>query len=540
MTSSHRTEKCEENENLQILEKPPTAQMHNALHSDDLLKMGRYSIFLCIFVEIAMLSQLSNTMLMVYAGAAPIIKSCGNVTFSSNEEACSNYNYCRGEENITFERQFYGITEQFKLLCEDAKLEKLGTSIQMIGVMLGCVVFGQIGDQYGRKKPMMFCLCMCFIFGIWSALSTDFKKFTIFRTILCFFNGGQSTISVVYMIENIPKRSRGYISTLISYSPNVILLGILAFFFQQWDRLALVISFLTVPAIAMLAFLHESPRWFMQKGKVLHAKKVFLAIEKFDGVPTAKSLDDVELENFLEYEHDKQVSDANTKVGKQHSFWHLFKTKEIMTGTFVIAFTFFATTLINYSIMFNLGAVAGSIYMNSILIGLLRYSISLCSGFLDYKFEKFNRKMCHGICSLVTIGIIVAIIVFCLTDTTSLFSSLIRGGVLLSCAMTSQAIIVASIASNELMPTAIRSISYSTAQLFSRFGIVVAPHVFHLNLYTGIDFPVLPYSILLIIGLADFLFFRFLIPETKNKPLEDFIVNRTKTVGNEEEEEHNL
>lgn len=539
MTSSKRTEKCEEEENLQILEKPPTAQMHNALHSDDLLRMGRYSIFLCVFVEVAMLSQLSNTMLMVYAGAAPTIKSCGNMTFSSNEEACANYKYCKDEENVTFERQFYGITEQFKLLCEDAKLEKLGTSIQMIGVMLGCLVFGQIGDQYGRKKPMMFCLCMCFIFGIWSALSTDFKKFTTFRTILCFFNGGQSTISVVYMIENIPKRSRGYISTLISYSPNVILLGILAFFFQQWDRLALVISFLTVPAIVMLAFLHESPRWLMQKGKVLHAKKVFLAIEKFDGVPAAKSLDDVELENFLDYEHDKQVSDANTKVGKKHSFWHLFKTREIMTGTFVIAFTFFATTLINYSIMFNLGAVAGSIYMNSILIGLLRYSISLCSGFLDYKFEKFNRKMCHGICSLVTIGIIVAIIVFCLTDTTSLFSSLIRAGVLLSCAMTSQAIIVASIASNELMPTAIRSISYSTAQLFSRFGIVVAPHVFHLNLYTGIDFPVLPYSILLIIGLADFLFFRFLISETKNKPLEDFIVNRTKTVGNEEEE-HNL
>lgn len=540
MTSSHKMEKCEEEENLQILEKPPTQQMHNALHSDDLLKMGRYSIFLCIFVEVAMLSQLSNTMLMVYAGAAPTIQSCGNMTFSSNEEACANYAFCKDEDEIIFKRQFYGITEQFKLLCEDAKLEKLGTSIQMIGVMLGCLVFGQIGDMYGRKKPMMFCLCMCFIFGIWSALSTDFKKFTIFRTILCFFNGGQSTISVVYMIENIPKRSRGYISTLISYSPNVILLGILAFFFQQWDRLALVIAFLTVPAIVMLAFLHESPRWLMQKGKVSHAKKVFLAIEKFDGVPPAKSLDDVELENFLEYEHDKQISDANTKVGKQHSFWHLFKTREIMTGTFVIAFTFFATTLINYSIMFNLGAVAGSIYMNSILIGLLRYSISLFSGFLDYKFEKFNRKMCHGICSLVTIAIIVAIIAFCLTNTTSLFSSLIRAGVLLSCAMTSQAIIVASIASNELMPTAIRSISYSTAQLFSRFGIVVAPHVFHLNLYTGIDFPVLPYAILLIIGLADFLFFRFLIPETKNKPLEDFIVNRTKTVGSAEEEEHNL
>ncbi|CAI2354702.1 unnamed protein product [Caenorhabditis sp. 36 PRJEB53466] len=505
--------------------------MHNAAHSDDLLKMGRYSIVLCIFVEVAMLSQLSNTMLMVYAGAPPIIKSCGNTTFATNEEACAQYSYCKEHQNMTFERQFYGISEQFKLLCEDAKLEKMGTSIQMIGVMLGCVVFGQIGDLYGRKKPMMFCLCMCFVFGIMSALAADFTKFTIFRTALCFFNGGQSTISVVYMIENIPKRTRMYVSTLISYSPNVILLGILAFFFQQWSQLALVISFLTVPAIVMLAFLHESPRWLMQKGRVDQAKKVFLAIEKFDGAAAPSSaLNDVELEEFLENEHDKLASESNTRVGKQHSFWHLFKTREIMTGTFVIAFTFFATTLINYSIMFNLGAVAGSIYMNSILIGLLRYSFSLCTGYLDYKFVKFDRKMCHGVCSLVTIAIIVAIIGFCLTGTTTVFASVIRAGVLLSCAMTSQAIIVASITSNELMPTAIRSISYSTAQLCSRFGIVVAPHVFHLNLYTGIEFPLLPYAILLAIGLADFIFFRFLIPETKNKPLEDFIVNRKRTV----------
>ncbi|PIC26880.1 hypothetical protein B9Z55_019322 [Caenorhabditis nigoni] len=66
MSSSDRAEKCDEEESLQILEK--AGRLKNASHSDDLLKMGRYSIFLCIFVEVAMLSQLSNTMLMVYAG----------------------------------------------------------------------------------------------------------------------------------------------------------------------------------------------------------------------------------------------------------------------------------------------------------------------------------------------------------------------------------------------------------------------------------------------------------------------------------------
>lgn len=115
--------------------------MYNTVHSDDLLKMGRYSILLCIFVEVAMLSQLSNTMLMVYAGiapknfflkanelfpgAAPTIKSCGNMTFSSNEEACLHYSYCKEQKEMTFERQFYGITEQVRLKTKLPELKNL-------------------------------------------------------------------------------------------------------------------------------------------------------------------------------------------------------------------------------------------------------------------------------------------------------------------------------------------------------------------------------------------------------------------------------
>lgn len=77
----------------------------------------------------------------------------------------------------------------------------------------------------------------------------------------------------------------------------------------------------------------------MQKGKVEEAKKVFVAIEKFDGTPVKSCLDDVELEEFLEKEHEKMTSESSEKSGKKYSFLSLFETREIFTGTFVIAFT---------------------------------------------------------------------------------------------------------------------------------------------------------------------------------------------------------
>ncbi|CAB3398882.1 unnamed protein product [Caenorhabditis bovis] len=464
--------------------------------SDDLLKMGRYSILVCIFVEIAMLSQLSNTMYMVYA-------------------ACDS---CH-PNNMVFERQFYGIIDEFNLHCEGVRFEKLGTSIQMIGLMAGCLVFGQLSDVYGRKMLLLVCLAMCTIFGVATAFSPNFLVFTGLRTILSFFNGGQSTISVVYLIENIPKRSRMYISTLISFSPNVILLGCLAYFFQTWSSLSIVISILIIPAILILFFLHESPRYLMQKGRIDEATTIFLKIERFDKTPMGINED--ELVRLLEHEHLEFGQNAR----KNHNFWHLLTNRRIAIGTGVIAFCFFSTTLINYANMFNLGAISGSIYLNAILIGLLRYSVSISCGFFDFKYEWFNRKFAHSLCSCLSILAIFVILILRMTETDSIFAVVMRFCVLISCSMTSQAIIVASVTSNELMPTAVRSQSYAIAQLSSRFGIVFAPHVFYLDVYFGRELHSLPYFVLLFMAIADFANFRFLIPETKNKPLEDHIAS---------------
>ncbi|RCN34698.1 hypothetical protein ANCCAN_19449 [Ancylostoma caninum] len=60
--------------------------------------------------------------------------------------------------------------------------------------------------------------------------------------------------------------------------------------------------------------------------------------------------------------------------------------------------------IVNYANMFNLGNLSGSIYLNSILVGSLRYSSNLLFGLLDYKFVCFGRKMAHVASQLLIIG----------------------------------------------------------------------------------------------------------------------------------------
>ncbi|CAD6189945.1 unnamed protein product [Caenorhabditis auriculariae] len=488
--------------------------------SEDLLVMGRYSFLVCTFTEIAMLSQLSNTMYMVYAGTPPRILSCKNQSFATNEEACQNYETHCNRGKFELESQFEGIVEEFSLHCSGLEIERMGTSIQMIGLVLGCLFFGAISDRFGRKWPMFLCLVMCAILGAISSLTTTFWTFTGVRTVLSFFNGGQSTISVVFLLENVPKSFRMLVSTLISFSPNVIFFGFIAFLCPSWRALAAVVSSLILPSLCILPFLHESPRWMMQKGKIAEAQKAHSQIMKFNGMQNIYSAD--ELTALLQNEYDS-VGEQNIN----HSFKDLFKNS-IFGAASAFAFSFFSSTFINYGNMFNLGAISGSIFLNSILIGFLRYSVSISCGLIDQKYEWFNRRLSHFLCVLMTAAsLIISFLLKYYGNENLLIETVVRICVLVSCAMTSQVVIIASVACNEFMPTAVRTKAYSIAQLSSRLGIVLAPHIFT-PFFEFFNIKPFPYLILFGLCVLDVLFFQIFVPETKNRNMRDHVRGNKK------------
>uniref|UniRef100_A0A1I7VUI3 MFS domain-containing protein n=1 Tax=Loa loa TaxID=7209 RepID=A0A1I7VUI3_LOALO len=103
----------------------------------------------------------------------------------------------------------------------------------------------------------------------------------------------------VYVIENIPTSARIKVNTFVTWSPNFILLSVVAYFTGSWDTLAVTINLLAAPSLFCFIFLYESPRWLMQKGLLNEARRTIIAMNTWGHGAEKK-----------QYRHEQEVMDA--------------------------------------------------------------------------------------------------------------------------------------------------------------------------------------------------------------------------------------
>ncbi len=73
--------------------------------------------------------------------------------------------------------------KEFELVCDRNYYKALSDSLFMIGVFLGSFAFGYLSDIYGRRKVFVISLISQLIFGILTAIASNFVMFTIFRMV---------------------------------------------------------------------------------------------------------------------------------------------------------------------------------------------------------------------------------------------------------------------------------------------------------------------------------------------------------------------
>ncbi|KAF1755464.1 hypothetical protein GCK72_022033 [Caenorhabditis remanei] len=514
------TPESELEESSNILEKPlkngkKVSEANGEAHGlDDYIQMGGYVLLVCLAAELLILPQVSSMFYMMYAGAAPRVLSCDNTVFDSQlegKEICFEIDRIGNCSHPNFQYQFKSINVEYNYFCDTSKLVKNSISIQMIGVLTGSIVFGQISDSFGRKIGTQFASIGMFIGWLIVVQSRNLLHFTVSRTILGFFTGGSVSVINVFIMENIPKKHRMWINMAITWSPNMPIYSLFAWIAGDWKTLAYINAFVCLPGFFFFQFfIHESPRWLVTKGKISEAVQVLKRQLK-----TSNQLHLIheDLEDNLNMEYAKTVK-QNTRKTK-FSYYHLFVTPRLAMTTAALAYSYWATSIINYGVLFNMEKLSGSIYWNSVWTGLMRYACNLSFGWADLKFKRIGRKFIHT-SGLVIIFISLSVVVACYAlHMNHEMKDVIRISILLASSMTSQIYIADGIVANELFPTPIRTIGYSFIQTWNRVGVVCSPFIFYLADY----WLALPFCCMIFFSLIDTFSFECLLPETKGRHL---------------------
>ncbi|MCL2347586.1 MAG: MFS transporter, partial [Planctomycetaceae bacterium] len=91
----------------------------------------------------------------------------------------------------------------------------LATCVMMIGWATGGIIFGVIGDKFGRARTMIFTILIYSLLTGLSAFTQSFWDFMIIRFLAGVGIGGQFAVGASLLSETVPARARPHLAGLM-------------------------------------------------------------------------------------------------------------------------------------------------------------------------------------------------------------------------------------------------------------------------------------------------------------------------------------
>ncbi len=105
-------------------------------------------------------------------------------------------------------------------------------SIQMVGILLGGITWGIIGDKKGRKSVLFGSILLYSVATILNGMVTNITQYTLCRFIAGLGLAGELGASITLTTEILPKEKRGIAATIIATTG--VFGTITAYFVNQW------------------------------------------------------------------------------------------------------------------------------------------------------------------------------------------------------------------------------------------------------------------------------------------------------------------
>ncbi|XP_013421077.1 organic cation transporter protein [Lingula anatina] len=372
-----------------------------------------------------------------------------------------------------FNQDFTSIVTEWELVCSRDFISDTISSLLMAGVLIGCVVFGQLSDLFGRKKAFFVAVLLTSSTGLGQAFTTSWIQFAGLRFANGVGCGGGLVAGYIYGIEFLGPKYRQMTVAFGVWSISAIVLVGFAYAIRDWRHLMIVTSTPGFIVIFLWWFLPESPRWLFSQGRYEEVTAIVKRIAKFNKKPQPN------MEKFIkEYEKEKEIQSHSEKYG----FWDLFRTPTLTKRTAMIMYVWFSMSLFNYGATFHLKNLPGDRYVNY----LINFAVRYLSPFSMFFLPRWLGRKTIAVVALffATVCIVPIMTIFLL----GLFDELaIVATILITLATTSVGIgwLAMYVLTSESYPTHIRNVGLGVASMSARAAGILAPQLAYFSKFWG-------------------------------------------------------
>ncbi|XP_030219105.1 solute carrier family 22 member 13 isoform X1 [Gadus morhua] len=387
------------------------------------------------------------------------------------------------------------IVTDFDLVCDKANELAVAQTVLGAGILIGSLLFGPLGESFGRRRTTQIPVLFLFIFTLTGGLSPNFYLYLASQFGAGMGYGGFRMNAIVLMTEwiGITKRSMGACGGQFSGAAGLACMSGINYLTRDW-RLAQLVMAMPMALVAVyIWFIPESARWLLDRGRTEEAKELILKAAAINRRTVPQSL-------FEKITVNKTV--------EKGGIWVLIKSPVLRKRFLIIVFAWFAVSLTFICLGFNVGKFGLDIFLTELLFGLTELPAHLLCFWL---LELAGRKLCLMFTILVGGLACLSILAVPAGNAIAVTVLAITARILMTVGSS-----ISSVYIQELFPTSARHTAAGLGGLATRVAGLLAPSVNLLVVY-HYSIPISVFSSLTLLGGA----LIFLLPETRGIELAD-------------------
>ncbi|XP_040574041.1 organic cation transporter-like protein [Lepeophtheirus salmonis] len=280
----------------------------------------------------------------------------------------------------------YTLTTEYSLVCGDESKNRLLGTLMMMGLMIGSLVGGKLGDYFGRKKACFMSISVIVPCIVLSGFAPSFPVYAGLRLLNCICIPIQWVGAKSLLIEVFGTKGREKcVAIKDTFAPiYMVVLGTLAYLIRDYQNLHLSVGIICILSLSTWFFIPESIRWDIANNQKERARETLLKIAHDNR--RVLSVESHELiDKILERIHVEFMKSEN--MGK-HQIWDMFK-KGQRRISFILILNWITVCVTAYTLTLNITTLSGNIYVNFILSGLSELPASLV---LYFFLKIFGRR----------------------------------------------------------------------------------------------------------------------------------------------------